>query len=333
MNRFCSPLDIIRDKSWLDLIHFLQQKKQTLSLPLIKILPTRFSGFNKKIIFYFYTRVIHFLLHPATTLLWNFFPEFSWTTKSAQHNWTLLYDIVDYHTFQKTNQQHLIQNSDFVFCISPALQKKLKSENTKEIHLIPAGIDDLFFQPQKTDSLTISLPSSPIAVYTGEINNRIQLSLLQKVARRLRQVSFVFVGPIANDPNIPNQISLDEWSSFFSEPNIYHYTKQSRKTIKTILHSCQVALLPYKPVYEFNYYSYPMKLLEYLAIGIPVVSSPLPASKCFTSVSIAKSAQDWEKMILTNINTKTKHSNTDYKKIQKQSWSHKIQAILNTLSI
>jgi teichuronic acid biosynthesis glycosyltransferase TuaH len=111
---------------------------------------------------------------------------------------------------------------------------------------------------------------TPVAGVVGQLNERIDVDLLSAVADT--GVGLVLVGP-----------RNARWSptgtkALLSRTNVHHVGAVPFEDVPRWLARIDVGLTPYTDS-GFNRASFPLKTLEYLAAGLPVVSTDLPASR------------------------------------------------------
>jgi glycosyltransferase involved in cell wall biosynthesis len=129
---------------------------------------------------------------------------------------------------------------------------------------LPNGVDFEHFSKgsRKVPSDFCSIPK-PIALYIGAIDHWFDFTLLRYAAESLPHVSFVLVGP--------KDLALSELKPL---PNIFILGIRSYEELPPYLHNADVGLIPFN-VEEFPdliHYVHPLKLYEYMACGLPVVS-------------------------------------------------------------
>lgn len=95
--------------------------------------------------------------------------------------------------------------------------------------------------------------------------------LLIDVAGRLPEVSFALVGPIETDV-----------SSLRRSPNIRLLGPRPHAEVPSYIREFAVGIVPYR-LTEYTLHVYPVKVGEYLAMGIPVVSTDLPEIRRFSA--------------------------------------------------
>ena len=162
-------------------------------------------------------------------------------------------------------------DADVVVAVTPDLMQLLvaQSIDSSAIPLmlpngcVPMPVDG-------SDSPPDDVPTEPFAIVVGQINERLNLTLLGAVADR--GIPLVVVGPrTERDPSM-----TDELDRLFSRSSVHWLGPRSADKLPRYLQSASVGLTPYVDN-AFNRSSFPLKTLEYLAAGLPVVSSDLPA--------------------------------------------------------
>ena len=125
-----------------------------------------------------------------------------------------------------------------------------------------------------------------MAGFVGHLNARTDLALLEAVVDR--GLTLVLVGPIDAASGGPR---LDE---LLDRKTVHAVGPCDFEEVAAWLWSVDVGLVPYRND-EFNRWSFPLKTLEYLAAGLPVVSTGLPASKWLADadIGIADSPEDF----------------------------------------
>lgn len=113
----------------------------------------------------------------------------------------------------------------------------------------------------------VTLPP-PIAGMVGQLSARIDLRYLEAIAEA--DVSLLLVGPW--QPGFePERVAR-----LLARDNVQWVGPKPFESLPSYLRMIDVGLTPYA-LSDFNNASFPLKTLEYLAAGRPVVSTPLPA--------------------------------------------------------
>lgn len=172
-------------------------------------------------------------------------------------------------------EQALVRNVDLAFGVSPALVDDLKRENPNA-SLSPLGVDVEQYAAALRDDVPVPediacLPG-PRVGYMGGLNYRIDVELVEAVARARPDWSLVFVGPIEGSRADVRQrlADLDQLD------NVFHLGNKPQSTLAGYLKGFDVCVVPYRAVAPTRYIFANAKLFQYFAGGKPVVYSNLP---------------------------------------------------------
>ena len=185
-----------------------------------------------------------------------------------------------------------IRDADVVAAVSPALVTNVhECRPTSPARLLPNGCRPSLFA-QETPR-PHSVPANPYAVFSGVINERIDLDLMRAILEE--KIDLVVVGPrLESDKLIGAQ--LDD---LFESPYLHWVGRQTQADAAAFISHAAVGITPYA-MNRFNLNSFPLKTLDYLAAGIPVVSTNLPASKWLETdlIEIANTHQEFVDFVI-----------------------------------
>lgn len=180
-----------------------------------------------------------------------------------------------------------IARADVVLAVGPELAERWRGLGARPV-VFPNGCDP--------DAYQVLAPPGPvpagfparIAGLVGQLSDRIDISVLEAVAGT--GIGLLLVGP--REPGW----EPDRADDLLRLPNVHHVGAVPFEQLPQWFARIDVGLTPYADS-AFNRASFPLKTLEYLAAGLPVVSTDLPASKRMAdetdSVRIAGTAQDF----------------------------------------
>ncbi|SHF74239.1 glycosyltransferase [Geodermatophilus nigrescens] len=152
--------------------------------------------------------------------------------------------------------------------ISPALARRW-SETGHDSLVLPNGCDPGLRRRVATASRPEGFRlSGPVAGVVGQLSPRLDLALLEAVADA--GLSLLLVGPL--DPALEPARA----AALLARERVQWVGRQPVERLPGYLAAMDVGLTPYRRT-AFNEASIPLKTLEYLAAGVPVVSTPLPA--------------------------------------------------------
>lgn len=143
-------------------------------------------------------------------------------------------------------------------------------------HVLPNGCDAaLFGAAGETDEGAgcpgIDLPG-PVVGVVGQLNERLDLDLLEAVADS--GTSLLLVGP-RYEQDATTRSRLD---ALLARPTVQWIDRRPYAEMPGLLGRLAVGLTPYTRS-DFNRGSFPLKTLDYLAAGLPVVSTDLPSAR------------------------------------------------------
>ncbi len=163
-------------------------------------------------------------------------------------------------------EKRLIQRAGVVFTGGYSLYEA-KQNRHPQVFAFPSSIDFAHFsaarnpQPDPADQRHLA---SPRIGFSGVIDERFDYELMGEVARRRPEWQFVMIGPIVKI----NPALLPQGS------NVHYVGLKDYKELPAYLSNWNAAILPFA-LNESTKYISPTKTPEYLAAGLPVVSTPI----------------------------------------------------------
>lgn len=255
------------------------------------------------------------------TILWSYLPTYVGAFLS--HSWaTKVFDAVDdwgtHPSYKKLrgrieNNYHVIaQHADHVFTVSKELMEKF--DDHPSVHWIPNGVDiERFSSP-----LASPYPADQTVriVYVGVIQGRFDADILSYIASRRPTYHFYLIGPIWPDAHLEalKRISNVHYLGFLPSNQIPPY-----------LFNATVGIVPHRNnslVASMN----PMKIYEYLAAGLPVVSTPVNGFSGFNGVSIAATAEAFLSSVDAAV-TRPPSRELLHASMQQHTWSSRVSAM------
>lgn len=157
-----------------------------------------------------------------------------------------------------------LAEAEIVFAVSPTLvQQLIELDPECGARLLPNGcrLQDLLPDAGK-----------PAAGLVGQLNDRLDLDLLEAI--RDAGIALRIAGPLrGSDPAW--RARMEE---FLASDGVQWAGQIPSEQVAEFLSHCRVGITPYADN-EFNQASFPLKTLDYLAAGLPVISTNLPSSK------------------------------------------------------
>jgi UDP-galactopyranose mutase len=163
-------------------------------------------------------------------------------------------------------EERLLSQADIVFTGGHSLYEA-KRDRHANIHPFPSSVEVSHFAQARGKLIEpadmIDLPGPRLGFY-GVIDERMDLDLLAQLADARPEWSIVMVGPVV-------KISQDDLPR---RANIYYLGNKTYAELPSYLRGWDVALMPFA-INEATRFISPTKTPEYLAGGLPVVSTPI----------------------------------------------------------
>lgn len=176
----------------------------------------------------------------------------------------------------KQLEEEYISKVDCAIVSSDGLMQT-KSSLANSCYLVKNGVDFAHFN--KAADLRNKNKTADITVgYIGSLDNRVDYELLAYLAEQLTDVKFEFVGRILEKTKVAKLDKL---------PNTKFWDAKRMEELPEFLKRFDAGIIPFVKN-ESTAGIYPMKINEYLAAGIPVVSTdfaPFPEFGSFISIT------------------------------------------------
>ena len=163
-------------------------------------------------------------------------------------------------------EKALLEKADLVFTGGFSLYEA-KKEKHHSIHPFPSSIDKEHFATARTAKEEVADQANiprPRLGYYGVIDERLDLELVEEVARLRPDWHFIFVGPVVKiDPQ-----------SLPRDSNIHYLGAKQYPELPRYLAGWDIAIMPFA-LNESTKFISPTKTPEYLAGGKPVISTAI----------------------------------------------------------
>lgn len=158
----------------------------------------------------------------------------------------------------------VLSECELLISSSQTLLNRKSVKTSARTLFIPNGCDAKLLENYRSFR---SESTTPVIGFCGAISaRRLDLELIESVANRLPNFSFRFVGP--------RDATAEQLC--FSADNITLEDPIQPDDLSELLASFDVGYIPYRLELGSMDYVFPKKAFEYMAAGLPVVSTPLP---------------------------------------------------------
>jgi glycosyltransferase involved in cell wall biosynthesis len=256
--------------------------------------------------------------------------------KRISHN-LLIYHCVDklsampsiLNTFE-AEEKRLVRQSNYVFTTNLSLNKPLRKIN-KNTFFFPNVVDlDHFLRSHKVKKIPYDIKeiSIPIVIFHGVLSDfKIDFDMVYKICLNMAYVSFVFIGEEREGQR--NEVI----KRLYKLKNVHMLGHKNYSQLPNYLAFASVGIIPaVKNTYTTN--MFPMKFYEYLASGLPVVTTELPYVKGYKSkyVYIAKNTNDFVRGINFLLSIKKMSKIDSINAVGDNTWISRIKFFINKIN-
>ena len=224
--------------------------------------------------------------------------------------------------FIKLCEEKLLKASDAVLYVNRKLMAEDIGVNTRKYY-IGHGVDyDHFIGANRDDEAVrqeLSGLKRPIIGFFGAIDDyTVDVKLLKFAAQSLPDMSFLLIG-----------LSTVDISDITSLPNVRYLGFKPYADIPKFGVSFDVGIMPWLQN-EWIEYCNPVKLKEYLALGLPVVTTPIPQACEYSGLlHVTNTFEEFVQAIRDAIVTDNDHLRQLRKKaVENDSWQCKAAEVL-----
>ncbi len=181
----------------------------------------------------------------------------------------------------------IFSRADLVFASSEQLAERYRRWGN--VHWIPNGVDyELYASGAPAVPSDLERVPGIRLGYAGTIRAQIDIDLLTSIAAAKPEWSMVLIGDASR-----SAAESAPFRALRSLPNVHWLGPKEMHLMPAYLSHLHVGLLPYR-LDGAAQFCYPLKMHEYLAAGLPVVSSNISAVRTFSSVvRVAHTLPEW----------------------------------------
>jgi glycosyltransferase involved in cell wall biosynthesis len=194
----------------------------------------------------------------------------------------------------------------------------------------PNGVDHAHFIQALDDATKIpadlaALPRPRIGFH-GSLRDGVDLELIAQVARARPEWSLILIGSTWSE--VPNDAALRGLR------NVHVLGRVNHEAMPAYCKGLDVGLLPYR-IDPWTTFANPPQLREFLAAGLPVVSTPLPEVKRYASMCrIAESAAEMVAALeraLTESGPAARGARSV--EMRNETWSARVAEVMQTVEL
>jgi len=215
-------------------------------------------------------------------ILWTYNPDYLFASEILPASMRVFHATENYFYFDSVSKgfierlKRVLAISDLVIGVSEGVVASYRPFAKGVAKAVTNGCDFPFYNTRQGDAIVAQLGEGweKVAVYAGNINNRLDFQLLDAAAAANPTTHFVFFGPISGIAGTPDGA---RWEMLVSRGNVSYQGAVDVERLPGIFAAAHVGLIPYKsdPILVDN--TFPLKAFEMQSSGLPVVSTDLSA--------------------------------------------------------
>ena len=194
---------------------------------------------------------------------------------------------VDADSFRQA-EERFARRADLVLASAPALAERMRTLSDHVLYapnVADTGTFATALDPGPVDPALDELPRPRLVFQGAIVATKLDVQLLAEVAKLRPDWSIVLVGPRgAGDPT-------GDLSPLDQAPNIHLIGPRPASDLPQVLRGADIGLIPYA-INDLTRSVFPMKVYEYLAAGLPVLATPLPALDGVEAIETVRSAAE-----------------------------------------
>jgi glycosyltransferase involved in cell wall biosynthesis len=263
-------------------------------------------------------------------MLWITSPTYPVVAMLHARKWSkIIYDCVDdfpgLHPRRAEQLQRcedeIIQHADVIFVTAQALKEKMRQRGRNDAYYVPNGLDLTRFTKALAPHPRMTRYQQPVIGFLGQMSASVfDLNLVGQLAERHPNWSIVLVGPMT--PELEKQEK---------KYRLHCEGRVAYEEVPAYLAGFDVAIVPFllsKTTQAIN----PLKVYEYLASGLPVISTPLPELDNFGDLVLQTTGVDGFSAAITHLLAQpTADRATRQARVAECSWEHRFADIISAM--
>jgi glycosyltransferase involved in cell wall biosynthesis len=218
----------------------------------------------------------------------------------------------------------VMENADVVLASAPNLISKYQSERP-DVLLVENGVEPSRFRGDLPLPVALAGIARPIVGYHGAVARWFDFDLFESVVESLPSYSFVIVGPVDDD-------ARQHVRRFEELSNVHLVGAVPSDQIPSYVAAFDVGVIPFV-VDELTRGVSPLKMYEYLAAGVPVVSTPLPVCEAHPVVRTASGVESFVSEVVEAVEGRSAtFDNAAKVAAEGASWDNRIDSVRHELA-
>jgi len=259
-------------------------------------------------------------------VLWFFSVPLAGLEARIPHGLVIYHAVDDYAAnpgvdpeLLRRREAELLERADLVFAASEPLAERLRARHGTVVVWENVSDTEPLLDAVHTGPSQKRAGDHPVAAYVGHLSaHKVDFALLLEVVRGMPDWTFVLAGVIGDLGEAGRRL--------LKELNVQHVGPVARAELPRIFEDADVALLPLPPS-DLHESSFPMKVFDYLALGLPIVGRRTRAlASCAGLILDVRRAEDYRRAMEEG---RTLRLQQDFRRragemARRNSWSRRI---------
>lgn len=173
----------------------------------------------------------------------------------------------------KTNYNFVKVNANPIFTVSEDIKNNV-FDSLSKVHYVPNGINLEYYNGDYYERPSDLPVGKPLIGYVGLMQERIDIKGLEILVKKMKGFNFIFVGPVLK-PKVFEQLKNNK--------NVFFLGAKHHSQIPSYIKNFDICIIPHV-VNNFTKSMNPLKLYEYLAAGIEIITTPVPPFDRFKNI-------------------------------------------------
>ncbi|MDY7230723.1 spore coat polysaccharide biosynthesis glycosyltransferase ExoP [Hyalangium rubrum] len=266
-------------------------------------------------------------LHFKRPISWSFLPASAPVSGTLGEEFVVYHCVDEFSAFSDTNGRHiaeledrLLRKADVVITSAERLRENKAKVNPRTV-LVRHGVDFQHFvkacDPATAIPEDIANLPKPIIGFFGLMADWVDQEAIIATAKAHPEGSVVIIGKVAPDCDV---------TAMKAVPNIHFLGRKPYTSLPGYSRAFDVALMPFT-VNELTLNANPLKVREYLAAGLPVVSTDIPEVRKVGLCKVATSTEDFVRKVDECLAEGAGPSRERAERIFHESWDARVEEI------
>jgi teichuronic acid biosynthesis glycosyltransferase TuaH len=234
-----------------------------------------------------------------------YFGQDDWATGEAVRPWWSLY---------REAYERIDERGAAIFVVSQELAARVSPRAA----VVPNGVIADVWRPRHPAPPRIEELPRPRAIYTGTIDDRLEATLVERTAGAVG--SLIMIGGVG-DPSVVQWLrSID---------NVHVFEAVGQLELAATVQACDIGVIPHRDQAGIRAMS-PLKLYEYLAAGLPVLSVDFPPIRGVDDERVSiRLPEEWTKGISDALGIGKADEGRRLRFIESVSWERRMRPVVD----